>query len=616
MGKIKRIFLAILLLLVTCNGWAATYYVAQTAQVPAASDSNAGTDPAAPWETIAKVAATVTSGDTVYFHSASTWTGATPILTGTAGVKYYGASWGGGTRATFEVTSCAGSLGVVILGADDIVFDGFKIDGKNFYTCGIGTGQYIDADIDNITINNCEVTNTGEAEEPPTGYYYYAIHISAYPGRTISNVTVTNNKVYNVGHEGIALYPQYNLVSAGRINGALVRGNEVYNTGVSGERQKLIAVVNNTDNTIVEFNYLHDMTLAGLGIEQYDPDNNGYQDNLIIRYNYLYNCTGINILSYTGAKGLKGGPFDIYGNISYGGGLTIQTCEYFGSIWRIYNNTFEVDYSAGSPSLYALDFIIYNGVAGGSNFEIKNNIFVNKGLYVVRDFSNSLGDMHHNNNLFFRRDSTSNLVNTSVLSDANAIPATSVAVTNDAGYTYFTKSGGTDWTTIFAANQYVEWSGFTHAEFNDRRMRIVAVTADNIKVNNVKGLADGNTETTTVTGAKWVAQAYTAADIAAGSYDTNARSTDPSFTGGTLPTGFSGTYGTDMVPNTTYFSITSGDALGNGAVLTSTYNKAINYAGTSSTYNRGTAWDIGAYEYTYDGGVIINTGAVFSGISF
>jgi len=99
-------------------------------------------------------------------------------------------------------------------------------------------------------------------------------------------------------------------------------------------------------------------------------------------------------------------------------------------------------------------------------------------------------------------------------------------------------------------------------------------------------------------------------------YDTNAKTADPLFTGGDLPTGFTGTYGTDMVPNQTYFSITSGDALGNGPVLTSTYNKAINYAGTSSTYNRGTAWDIGAYEYTYDGGVIINTGAVFSGCTF
>lgn len=613
----KKIFLAILFLLIACNAMAATYYVAQTAQVAAASDDNAGTDPALPWETIAKVEATVTSGDTVYFHSASTWTGATPILTGAAGVKYYGASWGGGTRATFEVSSSSSTLGVVILGANSITFDGFKIDGKHYYTTGIGTGQYINADISGIIINNCEVVDTGEAAEPSTGYWYYGIHISAYPGKTISNVEVTNNILHSIGHEGIALYPQYNASAAGRINGALVRGNEVYNTGVSGERQKLIAIVNNTDNAIVEFNYLHDMTLAGLGIEQYDPDNNGYQNDLVVRYNYLYNTTGINVLSYTGAKGLKGGPFDIYGNISYGGGLTIQTCEYFDSIWRIYNNTIEVDYSAGTPSSYALDFILYNGVAGGSNFEIKNNIFVNKGIYVVRDLSNSLSDMHHNNNLFFRRDSTSNLVTTSVLSDANAITATSVAITHDATYTYFTKSGGTDWSTIFAANQYVEWSGFTNAEFNDRRMRIVTVSADVIKVNNVKGLADGNTETATVTGAKWVGATYNATQTQS-TYETTSQVTDPTFAGGDLPTGFSGTYGSNMVPNTTYFSLQAGSpALNNGAVLASPYNKAINNAGTDSTYTRGTAWDIGAYEYTLDGGAtIVNTGAVFSGCTF
>jgi hypothetical protein len=101
-------------------------------------------------------------------------------------------------------------------------------------------------------------------------------------------------------------------------------------------------------------------------------------------------------------------------------------------------------------------------------------------------------------------------------------------------------------------------------------------------------------------------------------WEATAQYTNPTFAGGDLPTGFSGTYGSNMVPNKPYFSLQAGSpALGNGAVLSSDYNKAINNAGTDSTYTRGTAWDIGAYEYTLDGGAtIVNTGAVFSGCTF
>lgn len=74
--------------------------------------------------------------------------------------------------------------------------------------------------------------------------------------------------------------------------------------------------------------------------------------------------------------------------------------------------------------------------------------------------------------------------------------------------------------------------------------------------------------------------------------------TSPSFTGGALPTGFSGTYGIDMVPNTNYFAINSGDALGKGVTLGSPYNGYINGAGRAMPITRpDSAYDIGAYQY-------------------
>ena len=81
-------------------------------------------------------------------------------------------------------------------------------------------------------------------------------------------------------------------------------------------------------------------------------------------------------------------------------------------------------------------------------------------------------------------------------------------------------------------------------------------------------------------------------------WEATANKTAPSFTGGTLPTGFIGTYGTDMIPNTNYFAITSGDAINNGDTLASPYNGSINGAGLATPILRpqGT-YDIGAYQH-------------------
>jgi hypothetical protein len=594
---IKRFFASILTILVfAASSQAATYYVAQTAQVAAASDSNAGTDPVAPWVTIAKVAATATSGDTVYFHSASTWTGATPILTGTAGVKYYGASWGGGTKAKFTATTAESSIGVVRLVASNIIFDGFEIDGGGLYTGGIGTGYGVAANIDNIIINNCEVHHTGSVSEPEDSYWYYGIHVCSLVGYKISNVQVTNCKVYDVGHEGIQFYSQYNSEGFGRIEDCLARSNEIYNTGVSGQREAPLGISNNSLNITLEYNYLHDVPEGGLQIVEYNCDhpNGGQIDNAIVRYNLLVNTAGITFNTFTGNKGFKGYGA-IYGNISYGGGLSIVYTDFHSSSWKIYNNIFEVDYSAGTPSSYALN-IMYNSLGNAENIELYNNIFINKGLYVVRDLSNSMSSIKHGNNLFFRRDSTSNLITTSSLSDANAVSATSVSVTNTSGNTYFTKSGGTDWTAIFAANDCVQWSGFANDEFNDRRFKILEVTADQIKIYNVQYGADGNTETATVTGQKWVTTSYSAAQVAEGLYDTNPQTTDPLFTGGDLPTGFA-----NNRPNTDYFlPQTTSLAFRNG---TPTLKPAVDIRGYPYSAS---APAIGAYERLF--GNVANIG--------
>lgn len=89
-------------------------------------------------------------------------------------------------------------------------------------------------------------------------------------------------------------------------------------------------------------------------------------------------------------------------------------------------------------------------------------------------------------------------------------------------------------------------------------------------------------------------------------YETSAYSTNPTFKNtSNLPTAFSGTYGTDMVPNNDGLSIESGNAIDNGYNLSSTYDGSINQDGLSSPVARpcGSGWDIGAYEYNCSGGL-------------
>jgi hypothetical protein len=76
-------------------------------------------------------------------------------------------------------------------------------------------------------------------------------------------------------------------------------------------------------------------------------------------------------------------------------------------------------------------------------------------------------------------------------------------------------------------------------------------------------------------------------------WEASVKNSDPGFVGGTLPTGF------NLLPNSNYFAINSGDALDNGATLGSPYNGCINGAGLAVPVTRpqGPAYDIGAYEY-------------------
>ena len=93
-----KLFIIFVLICLSCPAWAATYYVKN-----GGNDSLDGLSDSTAWATIAKVEATVGSGDVVYFRSQDTWTNASrgAVLVPTAGVKYFGTGYGSGTRAKF-----------------------------------------------------------------------------------------------------------------------------------------------------------------------------------------------------------------------------------------------------------------------------------------------------------------------------------------------------------------------------------------------------------------------------------------------------------------------------------------------------------------------------------
>lgn len=85
--------------------------------------------------------------------------------------------------------------------------------------------------------------------------------------------------------------------------------------------------------------------------------------------------------------------------------------------------------------------------------------------------------------------------------------------------------------------------------------------------------------------------AYTAGSLA--SYEGSAATTNPAFQSTTLPTGFTGSFGSDLAPNTDGFRPTSTSmAVDRGFALPATYASSIN----SVARPAGNGWELGAFE--------------------
>ena len=501
-NKIRgALFVLLAVFTMASTGWAATYYVDHTG----GSDSNAGSE-LAPWAHCPGLAGwtglgTITSGDTVYFDNADTWTGNTgdQVLELRPGITYDGSTWGSGTRATLQATAVL-THAVIFIRFSNVTVKGFNVDSNHFNLTGININQpWATQNISNIEINNCIVYNIGQTDN-----YYYGIRVGSVNGYTTSDVRILNCTVHDTGHEGIALHP-YQL-AGNIISNITVRNCEVYNTGLLnidyGDCILVDAMVN---GAAIEYNYLHD---GNRGIEFYTRAACESSTDIIIRYNIIKNqrTWGIGIFN-AGAKIITA---EVYGNLFIdngksgsidGGAVVFKSYNYSTSTWKFYNNTFySIINTATTPSCFKIE----SGASGTPTIECKNNIFYSDNHIPLED---NKGWVTHNNNMYFRTDSSSGI----------------------------------------------------HARF---------------------GASTYNRTTVKTT------------------FEATCQNTDPSFLNtSNLPTGFTGTYGINMGPNSNGLSIESGNALKNGADLGPNFNGAINLSGKSGGLIRpNNLWDIGAYQ--------------------
>lgn len=486
------------LLYLGAPAFATTYYVKT-----GGNDNAAGTSDATAWAHCPGMSGwsgstTPRSGDIVLFRSQDTWTSSSnpAVLNATAGVTYDGGSYGSGTRAKFQKS---GNINCVIqIIVSDVTIKNIEADANSKNGNGIEV-NYNNAyqDIANVTINNCIVHNVGGINS-----WWYGIAVNSYGGNTSTNVIVSNNKVYDTCHEGITLYPE-STSSSNQVINAIIRGNEVYNTGVYNPAFGTgILLKNNVQGALIEFNYTHDNAAFGIVM---NSDLSVVPTGVTIRYNIIKDNHGWGYYTF----GI-GTTTDIYGNLFINNGTSAQgrgghvmmESSMAGSAFKFYNNTFYATTNGATSERKGFA----NEGNGSYTIELKNNIFYSdvSGVTPVRDIG---GTRTHSNNLVF-----------------NGQGASAEHVNN--GLTY-NRAGVKAW-------------------------------------------------------------------------EATGQNTVPTFKNpSNLPTGFSGTYGTDMVPNNDGLSISSGDAIDNGTSLASTYNGAINLSGTNSGSGRpqGSSWDIGAYEF-------------------
>lgn len=417
---------------------ATVYYVSQ-----AGNDSNSGTDSTLPWLHCPGMSGwsgvkTLNAGDTVYFRNTDTWEAAAgqSMVQVTGGVTYDGRSWGSGSRATLKAQG-AFNRAVINCMEDDqtypTVLCGFNVDANHFVTSGV-TFNWPHADR-NLTgalkkVEDCEVQNVWS--EQAKGQYEYGILSGGWGGFHIANFEILDCDVHHISRGGINNY-MGNDIPGNRSDNVLIRGNTICSTGTDPDYSgSAIAIKNHTVNTIVEYNYMHDIVNGtGIGLDVHPEDGFIGPENAIIRHNIVADIPHCGI--YLGSPGVQ--SYDIYGNI-------FMRCSYEairvsgqmeGTVrLRIINNTFFQNF----PGDWSQQVRIASSSAFFEILEVKNNIFYCPSGTSSRALLDDEGSIRaHSNNLYYHPENRTLVICDGVSYNAQTISSWEpTSVTGDPGF--------------------------------------------------------------------------------------------------------------------------------------------------------------------------------------
>lgn len=346
------------------------------------------------------------------------------------------------------------------------------------------------------------------------------------------------------------------------------------------------------DNCIVHDNYNASTTWYGIITSPVSPN---LVDNLNILNTTVYNMCHEAIALYSGS-----GSSDTLSNVTVRG-CTIYSAGKYGDSWgaaillknkidtatiefnTIYDSAFGIEFeTAGSYSATGVD-IRYN--------IIRNNQF---GFYILAPGGTRAYDVDIYGNIFTQNGRSGNSFACDIYFEAQTQGSSVWNIYNNTFYSVGMPST-TDYCVWIACSGTPTIRVKNNIFYTDNHPGITD-TGNKIgsnHSNNQFWRTSGSSDTVVASSSNYNRSSVT-------TWEATAKSSDPEFTGGTLPTSFIGVYGTDMVPNTDYFAIPSGKpAIDAGATLGSPYNGAINLSGIAGPPVRTPgAYDIGAYEYT------------------
>jgi hypothetical protein len=316
----------------------------------------------------------------------------------------------------------------------------------------------------------------------------------------------------------------------------------------------------------------------------------GYAENVEILDNVVHDISRDAICLYPGDENANTRIKNLLvrGNEAYNTGQDPAYCCGSGILIKGYVVDAIVEYNYVHDVKGASVFINSNETNhfgnGPSNVHIRYNVLTNatqNGSILIYDGSggNDPKDLKIYGNLVYN-----STVNAGLLFHGSLVGALTVRIYNNTFYNAPVRidSSSASYPVLEFKNNIVSYAG--GVPFTDANGKVTAHS------NNI--FFRGSSTVVSAGGVN-----YTSANL--GTYEASASSSNPLFTNASsLPTGFTGSFGIDLSPNTDGLSLQAASAgVDHGATLVSPYNGSVN----SATRPAAGGWDIGGYELAAGG---------------